>query len=112
MKFYGLADAHGLESFMPLPYVDELVGFQPDPKIVSGMALRSEANIARHSVVYIADVTLEAAKEITALLEAGEEAEALIYLKENHKQIQIRKRPGSQKSWRLIPNPDLDANRN
>ena len=112
MKFYGLADAHGLESFMPLPYVDELTGFQPDPKIVSGMALRSEANVAKHSVVYIADVTLEAAKEINKLMENGEGSEALIYLKENNKQIQIRKRPGSQKSWRLIPNPDLDANIN
>ena len=112
MKFYGLADAHGLESFMPVPFEGEIDGFVPDPKVVAGMSLRADANVARHSIVYMADIDVKSATEIKKLLDSGEEAEALILLKERASEVNIRKKPGAQKSWKLIPDPSLDANQN
>jgi len=112
MKFYGLADAHGLESFMPVPFGGEIDGFVPDPKIIAGMSLRADANVARHSIVYMAEVDVDSAMEIKKLLDTGSEADALIMLKDKATEVQIRKKPGSQKSWKLIPDPKLDTSQN
>lgn len=108
MKFYGLADAHGLESFQPVVYSMSTESFNIDPRELSMMMLRANANRHRHSVVYQVDISAEVAKEVDDLMADGEHAEALIILKEKAKTVSLAKSPGAEKSWGLIPNPDLD----
>lgn len=108
MYVYGIADAHGIESmnlFEPNPNTDS---FEMDPRTASLMILRARANAHRHAVVYQAELSLKSMQEIQDLLDAGEYPEALLKLKAEADDIKIAKTPGSEKSWRLIPNPDLD----
>ena len=108
MKHYGIADAHGLESFQPVRFNPDFEGFEVDPRELSMMVLRANANRARHAVVYQADLPVDSCREIQKLVDAGEYAEALVKLKKDAKTIKLAKSPGSEKSWNLIPNPDLD----
>ena len=108
MKFYGIADAHGIESFNPVTFNMETETLQVDPRELSIMVLRANANRHRHAVVYQAELTKEAAREINDLLSAGEYDGALLKLKDSAASIMLAKSPGAEKSWGLIPNPDLD----
>lgn len=108
MKFYGIADAHGLESFNPVTYDLTSETFNIDPRELSMMMLRVNANRHRHAVLYQAELTAAQGKEIDAMMEGGEYSEALLKLKEEAKTIALAKSPGAEKSWGLIPNPDLD----
>lgn len=110
MLFYGIADCHGLESFQPGVF-DEVMGFRPDSKEVSLMSIRVNANRHRHAVLYQAEISPEICDEISDLLKDGEHIEALQVLKENATKISLMKGPGVEKSWNLIPNPDLDPYR-
>ena len=96
MKHYGIADAHGLESFRPVTFN------------MAMMVLRANANRHRHAVVYQAELPIPACKDINNLLKDGKYDEALVKLKEEATYIMLAKSPGAQKSWNLIPNPDLD----
>lgn len=112
MRFYGIADAKGLESFLPV--VPKVQGGWVSANIddyrkeMALMVLRANANRARHAVVFLAEVSIEVADEISGMLDDGEYEEALIYLKENADSISLARSPGAEKSWNLIPNPDLD----
>lgn len=108
MKFYGIADSHGLESFNPETYNSDTERFESDTRALSIMGLRANANRHRHAVVYQADLDPEGVKEINALLKAGEYSDALVKLKEVAKSISLMRSPGAEKSWNLIPNEDLD----
>jgi hypothetical protein len=108
MKFYGIADSHGLESFNPESWNSDTERFESDTRALSIMGLRANANRHRHAVVYLADVDGPGAREITALINKGEYPEALVKLKEVAKSISLMRSPGAEKSWKLIPNPDLD----
>lgn len=108
MIFYGIADAHGLETFQPSSFENEIQGFAIDPKILGMMSLRAQANRHRHAVVYQVDVEREIAEEVLDLIEQGKNDEALIKLKEEATEILLMKQPGAEKSWKMIPNPDLD----
>lgn len=113
MRFYGIADSRGLESFLPVtPKMEngEFRGINIDnhTKEISMLTLRAGANRHRHAVVFLADVEAEVAGEILDLLDSGEYEEALIYLKDNANEISLARSPGAEKSWKLIPNPDLD----
>ena len=108
MKYYGIADAHGLESFNPVAWNSDVERFEVDTRELSMMVLRANANRQRHAVVYQADLSVPACKEITALMKEGKTDEALLKLKEDAKRINLAKSPGAEKSWGLIPNPDLD----
>ena len=108
MKHYGIADAHGIESFRPVTFNMAIEGFEVDPRELSMMVLRANANRHRHAVVYQADVPIPACKEILALIKDGKYDEALEKLKEEATDIMLARSPGAQKSWNLIPNPDLD----
>jgi hypothetical protein len=111
MIFYGIADAHGIESFKPQQFDSEVEQFNADPKELSIMALRANANRHRHAVVYQAEVESHTAKEILDLLKAGDYVEALVKLKEEATSISLMRSPGAEKSWKLIPNSDLDPYR-
>ncbi len=108
MIFYGIADAHGIESFKPQTFDSEVEQFVTDTKELSLMALRANANRHRHAVVYQAEVDSESAKEILDLINKGEYVEALVKLKETAESISLMRSPGAEKSWNLIPNDDLD----
>jgi hypothetical protein len=108
MKYYGIADAHGLESFVPVTFNTETDGFEVDPRELSMMVLRANANRHRHAVVYQANLPIPVCKEINELLKASKYDEALTKLKEGATDIRLARSPGAEKSWKLIPNPDLD----
>jgi hypothetical protein len=108
MKYYGIASANGIESFLPVLYRGESEGFSADPRELSLMALTVNANRQRHSVLYMVDVSTSDANEIEDLISNGDSAEALTLLKEKAKSINIMQSPGAEKSWNLIPNTDLD----
>jgi hypothetical protein len=59
-------------------------------------------------VVFLVDVSEEVAEEVLDLLDSGEYEEALIALKEGANTVSLARMPGAEKSWGLIPNPDLD----
>ncbi len=108
MKHYGIADAHGLESFRPVTFNTAFEGFEVDPRELSMMVLRANANRHRHAVVYQADIPIPACREINKLLADGKYDEALVKLKEEATDIMLARSPGAEKSWNLIPNEDLD----
>ena len=108
MKFYGIADAHGIESFRPVTYNVETGDLQIDPRELGMMSLRANANRHRHAVVYQVDIDADTAKEILDLIKDGEFKQALTKLKDDAKSISLARSPGAEKSWKLIPNPDLD----
>lgn len=103
MKYFGIADAHGIESF---------VKGNPEDKEHSSAAmmmyLRASANRHRHAIVYIVDIPESTAEDIEDLLSSGDYVEALVRLKMSVKELSLMKLPGAEKSWRLIPNSDLD----
>jgi len=103
MKYFGIADAHGIESFVK--------GEPTDPENSHAamiMHLRAGANRHRHAVVFVVDISEDDAASIEADLADGLYIEALDNLKGSVKELQLTSLPGAEKSWRLIPNPDLD----
>ena len=123
--YYGLADYHGIESFiceedfitraMIRRLRDEslILRAKSDPNQELGEALsrllwRARANYQRHAVVYTAKLTKVKAHTINNMLAAKKYAEALIYLKENALEIGVSKEFGQKNMWSKIPNPDLD----
>ena len=111
MEYIGIADAHGLESFIPArEYNAEEERFTTNNKAIAFMSMRANANRQRHAVVYKANLDREAADEVYDLIERGEYAEALRCIKANAIEIGLIKSSmgNAEKSWNLIPNPDLD----
>lgn len=103
MKYFGIADAHGIESFIQGDPTDS------EHKMNAMMLdLRAGANRHRHAVVYIVDLSEEAAALIQADLDDGLFPEALDNLKGEALNVSLTNLPGAEKSWRLIPNSDLD----
>jgi len=92
MRFYGIADCKGLEAFLPIV-----------PKVDGGWINRH-----RHAVVFLAEVSAEVADEVLSLIDEGEYEEALVTLKEGADSVSLARMPGAEKSWNMIPNPDLD----
>ena len=103
MKFFGIADAHGLESFIKGDPTDD------DQKTNATMLFfRAQANRHRHAVVYVVELTEDAAESIQADLDEGLYPEALDNLKGSIHTLELMRMPGAEKSWNLIPNSDLD----
>lgn len=103
MKYYGIADAHGLESFNPVTWNSEVERFEVDTRELSMMVLRANANRQRHAVVYQADLPVPVCREITALMNEGKTDKALLKLKADAKSIKLAKSPGAEKSWGTNP---------
>ena len=103
MKYFGIADAHGIESFIKGDPTETEHSHQ-----ALIMNLRAGANRHRHAVVYVVDIPEEVAEEVDDLIINGRYIDALNHLKGSVKELQLTKLPGAEKSWGLIPNPDLD----
>ena len=108
MRVYGLADCHGICSFMPVPYNLEDETLSPDNTELAMMCLSAQSNPQRHTVVYMANVSKESYDEIKSMMDEGEILEALLELKEVATSMKLAKTPRAEKMWSVIPNPDLD----
>lgn len=109
MEYIGIADAHGLESFVPARRFNlEEESFTLDTPAIAFMNMRANANRQRHSVVYKADLSPADADVINSLYAEGDYISALNELKSRARSVSLIKSPGAEKSWGLIPNPDLD----
>lgn len=116
--FYGLADCHGVESFVH--DIDdmskEIFMTQEDDKVVRSqqfaMCLRAQANAQRHAVVYRASIPQSKIAGIESLIKDGKYIEALNAIKEDASEIMLgtygTTKAAAEKNWRMIPNPDLD----
>lgn len=97
MSWYcGICDAHGMESFIPEAEADMFI-----------LKMRALANRHRHAVVYRIDASEDLVKTINKRLEKGDYEGALVVLKVTPN-VEIMKEIGMAKSWKLIPNSDLD----
>ena len=110
--YVGIADAHGLESFISLPermLEAELAG-ENGQRSVNGtigvLSLRAQANRQRHAVIFRVEVDEAEASVIKSLLDAGKGRKALIKLKKCARKVEVGK--DMQRSWAMIPNDDLD----
>jgi len=114
-KYWGIASAHGLESFIYEPSTghsgfDEMFLDKKTEDIQKAKEGAYQAvywNRHRHSVLFEVEIDLKEAKYIDSLKDTDPE-QALIELKQKAKKISIAKMPGAEKSWNLIPNPNLD----
>ena len=116
--YYGLADCHGIESFVH--DVDEAISnmfFEEGAaqKVRSeqfGMSMRAHANQQRHAVVYRVLIPMEIAAEVEKDIADGKYMEALIKLKAGATETQLgtyaTTKSAAEKNWKMIPNPDLD----
>ena len=100
-KYIGIADCHGVESFIPLD--KEVNQFH--------LMLRATSNPQRAAIVYKATFTEKQVKEIKALLDQGLFIIALEYIKgaqELGKLKNMEISQGRKGFYDKIPNPKLD----
>ena len=97
-EFIGLADTHGIESFKSRK--------DADARFETFIAIRAETNRQRHAVCFQALLTEAGEKEVNAQIEAGNCVGALKVLKA--RALALVCEEGWEKSWKLIPNPELD----
>ena len=99
--YIGVADAHGIES---LHRKEDTTPFDRNCRII-----RADANRHRHAVYFEVDLDKPALKVINEYLDDSEYALALEWLK--RLSVELRSLPNHEKSWKLIPNVDLDPHR-
>ena len=116
--YYGLADCHGVESFVS--EIDPVISgmFMEEgsgQKVRSeqfGLSMRAHANQQRHAVVYRVLLPMEVAVVVEKDIAAGKYMEALIALKAGAIETQLgtyaTTKSAAEKNWKMIPNPDLD----
>lgn len=113
-KMFGIADCHGVESFIPYVNGAETAG------LLFTLDLRAMANRQRHAVVYIVDLPAKAVDDINkklkstnpgrfkAALESIKAQSVRVLFYENGR-LETPDRPSHyMKSWGLIPNDGLD----
>jgi hypothetical protein len=103
MKYFGIADAHGIESFIQGDPTEKEHSIQ-----FMTLDLRAGANRHRHAIVFIVDISEDVADYIQSDLDECRYIEALNTLKGSVKTLKLTNLPGAEKSWRMIPNSDLD----
>jgi len=116
--FYGLADCHGVESFVH--DIDEgltALFFSDSEKREKNsnqfaMCLRAQANQQRHAVVYRASIPQSKIEVIEAFIKGGDYEGALLEIKSCSSEIMLgtygTTKAAAEKNWKMIPNPDLD----
>ena len=111
MQYVGIADAHGLDSFVPwtnLYALSSLTRDKHDVNTINSLHIRALANRHRHAVIYRVTLSQEEGEKIKKLYDTGKYEEALIQMKKAATEVEIGKDIGMKKSWNLIPNNDLD----
>lgn len=98
VTYAGVADCHGIESF----HRKEDLSDQDR----SFRIMRASANRQRHAIYYEAELTAMAAEVVSEFLKKKEWENALKCLKDVA--IKFGTLSEHEKSYQLIPNPDLD----
>jgi hypothetical protein len=109
LQYVGIADCHGLESFLPWTNLNAVSLLQRDKtstSLLASLQLRASANRHRHAVLYRAELDKIEAECIEKLLNKGEYKEALIYLKAMAKVTEVERH--FSRSWQMIPDDKLD----
>jgi len=96
--YVGIADCHGIESLVPKEDIDS--------KDIMYKVIRADANRHRHAVYFEVELDTTALRMINQQLEEDKYIVALSLLKELAFEIKLPKTHA--KSWKLIPEPDLD----
>lgn len=96
--YVGIADCHGIESMVPKE--------EATSRDIMIKVIRADANRQRHAVYYEVELDATALKMINRQLEENKYIVALSLLKELSLGTKLPKTHA--KSWKLIPNPDLD----
>jgi len=101
MKYCGIADCHGLESFLELERNRDKLAY---------LYFRAQANRHRLAVVYIAELSDEAAEVIKKLFKDRKYIAALKALKSKALEVRFpsREQQCYSEFWSQIPNPVLD----
>lgn len=94
----GIADAHGIESYLD----EEKVSKQK----LFCLTMRAHVNRQRHTVIYKAEVDKKVDSLIQDKIAKKDFVGALEILK--YKSAKIGIEEGREKSWEMIPNHDLD----
>ena len=100
-KYYGLADAHGIETFAP--YSNRKNDTFP-------YNMRAQLNRQRHALYFEIEIEKVDADIVKALLDKKDFITAFKIIKKRAVIIGFpeENRPEYEKSWELIPNPELD----
>lgn len=94
--YCGIADAHGIESFLPAE----------DAPLLP-LQIRAMANRHRHAVFYGVDLNDIQREVIDKLLKERKFQKALLVLKGMISEVRLHDK-ACKNSWDLIPNPKLD----
>ena len=97
--FIGIADCHGLESFLPMEGNESNLGF---------MVMRASANRHRHALVYQVDLNEQQVSMINTALEGGGYIKAFQMLHDPAFIENVGVEQSMLSSWEMIPNPRLD----
>jgi len=95
-NYAGIADCHGIESFIPKR--------DCDPQKLAILNMRSDSNRQRHSVVYFAEMDKESTLMVHMQLKDSKYSEALVTIQERSSLLLNT----NGNSWGLIPNSKLD----
>ena len=97
--FVGIADCHGLESFLPMEGNENQLGF---------LVMRASANRHRHALVYQVELNQYKQALLEATLEAGDYIQACKMLHDPSFIDNVGVEKDMMNSWEMIPNPRLD----
>ncbi len=100
MKTYiGIADCHGVESFMPLEGNESRLGF---------LVMRASLNRQRHALVYQVELDDTQTEIMNAILADGDYMKACHILHDPAFVAEVGVEQEMLESWEIIPNPRLD----
>lgn len=104
VKYYGLADAHGIETFQP--YSNRKNDSFP-------YNMRAQLNRQRHALYFEIEIEKVDANIVNALIDKKDFIAAFKLIKKRAVIIGFpeKDRSAYEKSWKLIPNPKLDPYR-
>ena len=97
--FVGIADCHGLESFLPMEGNEKQLGF---------LVMRANANRHRHALVYQVELDEHQEGLIKTVLEGGGYIKACKMLHDPAFIENVGVEKDMMNSWEMIPNPRLD----
>jgi hypothetical protein len=97
--YIGIADCHGIESFMPLEGNENNLGF---------LVMRASLNRQRHALVYQVELDENQADILNAVLADGDYLKACAMLHDPIFVENVGVEQAMLDSWEMIPNPRLD----
>ena len=97
--FVGIADCHGIESFLPMEGNEDKLGF---------LVMRAQANRHRHALVYQVDLDSKQQAMIEAALANEGYIKACQMLHDPAFIDNVGVEKDMMNSWEMIPNPRLD----